>query len=81
MNPMHFDLLISANAMPNMTGLELVEQILAIRPNLPVLMVPGVGETVSSEELRMRGVTRVLPKPYESGVLEATVKEIIESSS
>jgi len=80
-NPMHFDLLISANAMPNMTGLELVEQILAIRPNLPVLMVPGVGETVSSEELRMRGVTRVLPKPYESGVLEATVKEIIESSS
>ena len=80
-NPMHFDLLISANAMPNMTGLELVEQILAIRPNLPVLMVPGVGETVSSEELRMRGVTRVLPKPYESGVLEATGKEIIESSS
>jgi DNA-binding NarL/FixJ family response regulator len=63
-----------------MTGLELVEQILAIRSNLPVLMVSGVGETISSEELIMRGVTRVLPKAYESGVLEATVKEIIETS-
>jgi PAS domain S-box-containing protein len=79
-NPMHFDLLITDNLMPTMTGLELVEQILAVRSNLPVLMVSGVGETLSSEALSMRGVTRVLPKPYESGVLEATVKEIIEAS-
>jgi hypothetical protein len=28
----------------------------------------------------MRGVTRVVPKPYESGALEATVKEIIDTS-
>jgi two-component system cell cycle sensor histidine kinase/response regulator CckA len=40
-NPMHFDLLITDNLMPNMTGLELAEQILAIRSNLPVLMVLG----------------------------------------
>jgi CheY-like chemotaxis protein len=79
-NPMHFDLLITDNLMPTMTGLELVEQILAVRSNLPVLMVSGVGETMSGEELSMRGVTRVLPKPYESGVLEAMVREIIETS-
>jgi CheY-like chemotaxis protein len=79
-NPTHFDLLITDNSMPNMTGLELVEQILAIRSNLPVLMVSGGGESMSSEELTMRGITRVLPRAYESGLLEATVKEIIESS-
>lgn len=79
-NPMHFDLLITDNLMPNMTGLELAEQILTIRSNLPVLMVLGPGETISSEEMRMRGVTRVVPKPYESGALEVTVKEIIDTS-
>ncbi len=67
--------------MPDMTGLEVVEKILAIRPNLPVLMVSGVGETMSIDALKMRGVTRLLPKPYESAVLVATVKEIIETSS
>ena len=81
MNPNHYDLLITDNRMPHMTGLELVEQILTLRPNVPVLMVTGVGESMSLDALKMRGVTRVLSKPYESAALEAAVKEIIEISS
>jgi len=81
MNPQHFDLLITDNTMPHMTGLELVEQILAIRPSTPVLMVSGVGETMPIEALKMRGVTRLLAKPYESEELEAAVKEILGISS
>jgi hypothetical protein len=33
------------------------------------------------DALKMSGITRVLPKPYELGALEATVKEIIGTSS
>jgi len=81
MNPKHYDLLITDNGMPHMTGLELVEQILTIRPNMPVLLVSGVGEPMSAEALKMRGITRVLSKPYESSALQAAVTEMIETSS
>ena len=80
LHPRHFDLLITDNGMPNMTGLELVQQVLAISPNTPVLLVSGVGESMSEEELKMRGVTQLLPKPYESAALVGTVQEIFETS-
>jgi len=79
-NPRHFDLLITDNTMPDMTGLELVEKILSLQPNLPVLMVSRVGESMPIEALRERGVTRLLSKPYEAAALETAVKEIIETS-
>jgi PAS domain S-box-containing protein len=77
-NPRHFDLLITDNKMPDMTGLELVDRIMTMRPNLPVLMVSGVGESIPFDVLKMRGVTRVVPKPYDSAVLVDAVREIME---
>jgi PAS domain S-box-containing protein len=77
-NPRHFDLLITDNTMPHMTGLELVEQVLAIRPTMPILMVSGIGESMSVDALKRLGVTRLLSKPYESSVLESVVRELIE---
>jgi FixJ family two-component response regulator len=48
-------LLITDSAMPAMSGLELVERILAIRPSMPVLMVRGEDEAISAEALRVPG--------------------------
>ena len=75
--PMRFDLLITDNTMPHMTGLELVEKALAFRPDTPVLMVSGIGETMAVEELKKRGVRRLLPKPYDSADLKAVVRELL----
>jgi CheY-like chemotaxis protein len=72
-----FDLLITDNTMPHMTGLELVEKALAFRPDIPVLMVSGIGETMAVEELKKRGVRRLLPKPYDSADLKAVVRELL----
>ena len=74
---MRFDLLITDNTMPHMTGLELVEKALAFRPDTPVLMVSGIGETMAVEELKKRGVRRLLPKPYDSADLTAVVRELL----
>jgi PAS domain S-box-containing protein len=79
-DPNHFDLLITDNAMPRMSGLELVEQVRAIRPDLPILMVSRVGASLSIDTLKERGVDRVLAKPYESADLKSIVKELIETT-
>jgi len=76
-----FDLLITDNTMPHMTGLELVEKALVLRANIPVLMISGIGESMSMDELKKRGVRRLLPKPYDSADLKSTVREILAEES
>ena len=76
-NSARYDLLITDNTMPHMTGLELVQQVLAIRAEIPVLMVSGIGESMSVEELRKLGVTRLLSKPYQSAELKAAARELM----
>jgi PAS domain S-box-containing protein len=80
-NPTRFDMLITDNTMPHMTGLQLVEKILYLRPSLPVLMVSGIGETMSIEALKERGVKRLLSKPYESNDLKTAVRELLDQAA
>jgi PAS domain S-box-containing protein len=80
-HPTRFDLIITDNTMPHMTGLQMVEKMLTLRPNLPVLMVSGIGETMSLEALRQRGVKKLLSKPYQSGDLKTAVRELLEAAS
>jgi PAS domain S-box-containing protein len=76
-DPQRFDLLVTDNTMPHMSGLQLVEKVLSTRPGLPILMVSGIGESMSIEELRKRGVSRILSKPYQSADLKAASRELI----
>jgi PAS domain S-box-containing protein len=76
-HPDHFDLLITDNTMPHLTGLELVERVRRTHPQFPILMVSGIGESMSVEELKARGVRRLLPKPYRSDDLKAAVEELV----
>ena len=79
-DPKRYDLLITDNTMPHMTGLQLVANVLATRPDIPILMVSGIGESMSIEALKECGVTRLLSKPYQSADLKAAVQELITAS-
>src|SRR5262245_33396489 len=48
--------------LPRLDGRVVVEQIHATAPNLPILAISG--NTVALEEMKARGATAVLPKPF-----------------
>ena len=75
--PNRFDLVITDNNMPHMTGLDLIDEIMKIRPDVPVMMVSGIGETVDAATLKSRGVRQVLAKPYSFSDLRAAVSKLI----
>jgi hypothetical protein len=77
--PEAFDLLITDNTMPRLTGSALAQEIHRLRPGLPILMISGVLETDDPVILRARGVTGVLRKPHSAKELEVAVREALRS--
>jgi CheY-like chemotaxis protein len=75
--PAAFDLLISDVTMPGLTGRELVREILAIRPDIPVIMCSGFTEFVNSGEAREAGISEFLMKPYVTGKMAKVIRKVL----
>lgn len=67
-------LLITDQAMPGMTGTELIASARAMRPGLPIVLATGYGETPSDAA---SGLLR-LNKPFTQGDLERAVAEVMQ---
>jgi PAS domain S-box-containing protein len=74
--PDTFQLLITDDTMPRMTGSALTQEVLRIRPGLPVLMISG-GDRSGPGKPRPAGVTRVLRKPHTVAQLEQAIREVL----
>ena len=75
-----YDLLITDNTMPEMTGLELIRQVRSADMTLSVILASG---TVPAEELSRSPwlhVNALLPKPYSIGSLLRTVAEVLRKA-
>ena len=62
-NPQDFDLVITDQTMPQMTGLELAQELLALRPELPIILVTGFSQVVTPEKAKTAGVREYIMKP------------------
>ncbi|MEW6218913.1 MAG: ATP-binding protein [Thermodesulfobacteriota bacterium] len=75
--PDGFDVVLTDQRMPIMTGLELCQAIHAIRPHLPVLLATGWNDLASAEEALAQGVWKVIPKPHQ---LDDLVSALLEAA-
>lgn len=74
-HPIH--LLMTDIVMPQLSGREVAEQFMQLRPGVPVLLVSGyVGEL--SEQLVSKPNVTFLPKPYTLPLLTKTVRTILD---
>ncbi len=71
--PDKFDLLLTDQIMPGMTGQELAQQCLAIRSELPVVLTTGLSEAVSQCE----GITEVMMKPITINKMANTISQVL----
>ena len=75
--PDAFDLLVTDNTMPKLSGIGLATEVLRKRSKLPVLLISGLAETFDAAELLACGITRILPKPHTSRQLEGVIAELL----
>jgi PAS domain S-box-containing protein len=74
-----FDLVISDQTMPAMTGSELLAEIMNIRPDLPVILCTGFSEQLTDEKARQMGVRLLLMKPVILRKLGESVRQVLDA--
>jgi PAS domain S-box-containing protein len=63
--PGRYDLLITDQTMPHLTGLALAREVSVLCPGMPVILYTGYAEDLSPQELRAAGVRELVRKPIE----------------
>jgi PAS domain S-box-containing protein len=79
-DPDHFDLVITDQTMPKMTGLELASEIKKKNPRLPVIVCTGYSQGVNQDDALEKGVAALLMKPVSIRELSATVRRVLDAS-
>jgi DNA-binding NtrC family response regulator len=73
-----FDLLITDQTMPGMTGFQLADRIQKWRPGFPVIMTTGYLDLAGHQDPRELSLKAILVKPVEFAVLVAAVGRVLE---
>lgn len=76
-DPNAFDVVITDHTMPNLVGLELARKMLAIRPNLPVILCTGFGESVSENICKKAGIGAYLLKPIVAREMVSAIERVV----
>ncbi|EGB16164.1 PAS/PAC sensor hybrid histidine kinase [Pseudodesulfovibrio mercurii] len=72
-----FDLIITDQSMPNMTGMEFAREVLKIRPDIPIILCTGFSDAVSYERLRDVGIGDFIMKPILKHDLMASISRLL----
>lgn len=72
-----FDLVITDMTMPQMTGIELAEQLHALQPELPILLCTGFSDKLISADVQHHGITELLIKPIKAATLAKLVRQAL----
>ncbi|MCK9296374.1 MAG: ATP-binding protein [Desulfobulbaceae bacterium] len=76
-DPQSFDLLLTDQAMPVLSGAKLAEEVLSIRPDLPIILCTGYSSTISEEKAMEIGIKKYLRKPVNSKNLARIVRSVL----
>lgn len=77
-NPHCCDLVVTDMLMPNMTGAELAREVLALRPDIPIIMVTGHSDTFDGHRARQTGIRDLILKPVKRSKLQQAVRKALD---
>jgi PAS domain S-box-containing protein len=77
--PSRFDLIITDQTMPVMTGATLVAELRHIRPDIPIILCTGFSHLMNAEKAEALGVDAFVLKPGVTQELAATIQQVLEN--
>lgn len=80
-HPDGFDLVITDLTMPRLTGMDLVEQMQALKPDVRIILCTGFAESISEEKGRALGIQGLLFKPYQRDDVAEMVRFVLDGNA
>ena len=79
-SPEDYDLIITDQTMPGMTGMELAEKVFLIRPEIPLILSTGYSPTVSRDKVLAMGIKELAFKPLAFDKLSRLIRQVIDQA-
>ena len=79
-HPDRYDLIITDMAMPNMTGDQLIVEILKIRQDMPTIICTGYSAKISDKKAKEMGVSSFAMKPLAKSDLAIKVRKVLDEA-
>lgn len=76
-NPKRFDLVITDLTMPKMTGTRLARELLAIRPDLAIMICTGYGDQITQNNIHALGIRELLFKPIQKHKIATAIRQAL----
>jgi CheY-like chemotaxis protein len=79
-SPNKYDLIITDQAMPHKTGVELAREILEVKKDIPIILCTGYSKTVDEEACKKIGIKAFCVKPLRQNELAKVIRIVVHSS-
>jgi two-component system, cell cycle sensor histidine kinase and response regulator CckA len=76
--PGGFDLVISDQTMPGMTGDALARELMKIQPDIPVILCTGYSQLIDAEKAREKGIGALVMKPILITELDEAIRRVLK---
>ncbi len=77
--PPKYDLVITDQTMPNMTGAELAPKLLVIRPDIPIIICTGFSELITEDKAKALGIRAYVMKPVVMNEIAKTIRNVLDA--
>ncbi len=76
--PSRFDLVITDQTMPDLTGIDFATAILALRPGMPIIMCTGYSHLIDADKAEAAGVRAFALKPLTKQEIAKTIRKVLD---
>jgi len=77
--PSAFDLVITDHTMPDINGIQLAQELLRIRPDLPIILSTGFSKQMMAKKDGAKHIRAYVMKPFEMYELAAAIREVLDN--
>jgi DNA-binding NtrC family response regulator len=76
-NPDQFDMVVTDQTMPGLSGVQLAGKMITLKPNLPIMLCTGYSDVVDETNIAQYGIQSFMPKPLDSKEFLQSVEELL----
>ena len=77
--PDRFDLVITDQTMPKLSGAEMAVELLKIRPDIPIILCTGYSSKISDDMAKEIGIADYFLKPFDTKKLAQSVRKVLDN--